>query len=258
MRTLILLSLSLFLLSCEESRVACLDFHASNYDFGAVTPCDSCCTYPTFSLPFNIVYDSLGFSNEEFYNLDSGDSVKVEFFQLLLSNFVFSSVDSSYQIIDQVRGNGVSIIDDYYLLRSNRLTIDDLGDTNFSDDLQLLSFDLGLNQAQVSSLKPYEFIDSGSQLSRAIDSTYNSSVDEFTIMKIDLLVNQDLHQLRWSNDESRTYSFSILKTPIPGSDWEQSMKLDISSLILDISSEMSSEELENVIINNLLGSLSVN
>lgn len=258
MRILLAISLcTIFIWSCEESREACLDLNASNFDFGAVSPCDSCCEYPKFSLPVNLKYDTLDFDFDSLYLLDLGDSLSLISFQFLLSDFQFISNDSIYKIRNKLRSGELQTIDDYYLVRSNRLSSSTIGNTDFVDDIKQLEFQLGLDATEVSQLKPYEFIDSDSNLSLVIDSLYDSARDAFNILEIQFQLDTTKYELSWSSDSGQEFSFKSVSFLLPGENWSVDLDIDIKVLFSEISGTQSPEMMSAKLLENFNDALSV-
>ena len=252
MKAIILLSfLSFLLISCEETREACLDYYASNYDFGAVSGCDSCCQYPKVNLNFNLEIDYQNFSFNNTYHLSGNDSITIKNCQILFSNFLFFSSDSNYRILDEVGNNDVSIIDDFYLFRSDRLSINNIGHSNFETDLNLLEFDLGVDKVKLEALKPFNLLEDDSHLNVVVDSMYNSTTSEFSIFKIDFEIYEQIQSFDIINLNQSHFKFDISKVVIPGKDWDITLKLNFTTLFSGVNSSMSGEEMESMIINNI-------
>ncbi len=89
MRLLPLFFYSLILLlsaSCYEDNISCLDPDATNYDILADQACPDCCTYPTFSLEIERVWDTLALSLDSIYTDAGGNNFKLIRFRTYLSN----------------------------------------------------------------------------------------------------------------------------------------------------------------------------
>ncbi|MBT8189636.1 MAG: hypothetical protein HKN67_12370 [Saprospiraceae bacterium] len=259
MRILLGLSLcAIFIWSCEESREACLDLNASNFDFGAVSACDSCCTYPVFSLPVTLNYDSLTFDFDSSYVLSQGDTLSLTSFQFVLSDFQLVGTDSVYRIRNSLGSEESKVFDDFYLVRSNRLSSKTIGNTDFVDDIKQLNFSLGLDPDEVAQLKPYEFLDDDTNLSLVIDSLYNSDIDSFNIFEIKFNLNSIPYEFDWTSDEIHEFTFKTARFLIPGDSWSIDLAIDIKELFYEISSVQSADLMSEKLLENFDNSMSVN
>ena len=159
---LVLLSVTLlFLGACEETKEGCLDNLAENLDFFAVNACDSCCTYPTFSLNSSWMIDTLDHNSSDTF-LINGLNFQFNTIEILFSNFELLSIDNQYSILDSLIENGITVRDDYVFMDNDGRN--SVGTTRFSDKLNEIKFSLGFNESSVSELKPFEDIDQNSNL----------------------------------------------------------------------------------------------
>ncbi len=257
MRAIILLNiLFCFLISCEESKVACLDFYAENFNFGAVNSCDSCCVYPDVDVSFNLVIDTIDYQLNDKFSNDLSDTFSISSFQLLFSSFRFIDADSSFRIRNRVDDN-TNIVDDYYLFRSNRLTERNLGQSSFESEFVRLEFTLGLDEDLISSLKPFNSLFEESSLKLAVDSTYDSLTDKFKIFRMEFELNDSLYAIHYYNDQAKQLNFELDEMVLAGRSWQLDMSYDFKKLFLGVNSQQNIEENELIIIDNLSQSITI-
>jgi len=256
MKVIISLLFSLILLSsCEDSRTGCQDFYASNYDFGAVDACDSCCVFPDFNMDFEFKFDELTYSTDSIYLLLSRDSIQFKSLQIVFSDFRFVESDNEYTIIDTVQFNNMTILNNYLLLRSNR-TSSNIGHTNYGADFDQLKFNLGFDN-KIQDIDAINSFSEDGQLKIALDSMYVDSLSELRMMEFSFILEDSLRTINFSNEIVEDIVYDVDGIIVPGRDWKLKMTVDFSVLVNDVSSAMTNNEIKDRILDNLLASISV-
>lgn len=235
-----IVTLSLFCLliilasSCEETGEGCLDLLANNYDFEAVNPCDSCCTYPNGRFGFQLEYDTLDFNLKDTFLLVNGDSVYLEEFKLVLSDFTFIGNSGEYTIRDTIINIDSELRDDYIYFESpGTYTI---GTTRFEDTLSQIVFDIGIDSAYIWQFMPFDNIDQDSNLDLALDSMYNDQIGKFKFCEL------SIHQVKDSSfvivelpgSTLGTQIFNVNKPVYAGSVWVIQCHLDLKKLFMNV------------------------
>lgn len=248
------LTVFFYITSCEESEDGCLDLLSNNFGFQAVNECDSCCTYPVFSLSLTLKNDSLDFSLNDTIVKNNVDSIVLQRFELLFSDFTFVGDNGEYKIIDTIVVAQNGVIDDYAYIRGERTL--QIGSTRFSDTINVVEFNFGFDPVFAESLKPFSQIDSDSKLDEALDSLYLEDKSQYLFGRMFYSLAQDTSEIALL---SRTkLDFSIENILIsPGEDWNLDIEVDINSLFNGFESNMDSMEVSTTIDSNFLSSFNI-
>ena len=230
-----ILSLLTIFMACEESQEGCLDLLAENYNFEAVTECEDCCTYPSATLNFSFINtDSLSYSlGDTLLNVE-GDSMILESFKLLFSDFTFKANSQDYTIRDTIEFLDSKVYDDFiYMERESSYSI---GATRIQDTINTILFTVGLDEALAESLKPFEDIDQSSQLDLALDSMYVDSIALYRFFQMELQFVQDSSfvKLDFPNSLQDTFQFASSIVVGDGQDWSFNLELDVHALLSDL------------------------
>ena len=254
MRITLLLSLVLMLFSaCEESRTACLDFFAENYDLGAVEACDSCCAYPSFTFTSNTVFDTFNFSYNRFQALPGGDSIAIQDFELGFFNIQFVALDTSYNVINYATEDR-SLVDNVRLYNSRASSTLNIGETNFSNDLSSIKLRLGIEIEDVPQLTN---LISSSNWNLLQDSMYVDSIPLFNTFKMTYLLNDSIPHSISSDKVIDNLSWDLIKFVSPGQDWSLNMTLDFNMILKDINADLTESEVKEIIEENLSSLISI-
>ncbi|NNE25281.1 MAG: hypothetical protein HKN09_00430 [Saprospiraceae bacterium] len=245
--TLLLSCLAMLIWSCEESRTACLDFAAENYDVGAVNACDSCCTYPSFSLNTSIIFDTFDFSYNRYTLLPSGDSIAIQSFELGIFDIKLENADTSYYVLNFATADS-TLRDNSILYNSRASSSLSVGETNFSDDVSSISFTLGVDQG---SLPDLDNVLSSSNWNVLKDSLYIDAIPVFNTFKMTYLLNDSIQHLISSDRQLDNLSSNIIKFVPPGQDWNLEMVFDFNLLLNGVNGSLTDEEIKALIEDNL-------
>jgi len=249
------LSIAAFLMfSCDETAEGCLDLLAENYSFEAVNACDSCCSYPTASISLSFIQDTLSFDINDTLMVGNGDSVLIQDWVFLLSEFVFSSQTMDYTVRASVRTSMVSAQDDFIVFLDKGSK--QIGNTAFQDTLNRVQFRTGFNTEEMELFKPFDNLDQDSRLDLALDSMYNSMTDKYYSMRFmlefpeqDRIVHVDIE----NNDILVFDGFNYFVKG--GSDWFLKMNLDLTKLFSGISSDLTDDDILQIIAGNIQSSI---
>jgi len=245
-----------FMFSCDETAEGCLDLLAENYSFEAVNECDSCCTYPTASISLSFIQDTLSFNLNDTLLLANGDSVLIQDWVLLMSEFVFSSNKMDYTIRDSISSNMISTKDDFivFLDRGSR----QIGNTAFQDTLNSIQVRTGFNTQMIELFKPFDNLDQDSQLDLALDSMYNSISDDYYSMRFVLEFPEQERSVNVSVSNSDVLVFDDLDFFVKGgTDWSLKMNMDMDVLFSGISSDLAEEDIMQIISGNIQSSINI-
>lgn len=193
----IILSTCLFLCllftSCYEEQTGCQDIQAFNYDAAADDVCpppdkgeiDDCCNYNQLNVQLSFVFDSLAFSLNSTYPLESEDSINVRDAYILLSNFeIDGESNTGYQVMSfaDFDGDGsASNLND--IIKADFRSLDeDLGDLMLKDDIKQVRFKQGLLSSINDSLLNYSDNDG---LEEIVDSAYVDEMNRLAFFRIE-------------------------------------------------------------------------
>lgn len=252
-----LLSLIIVYSSCEESGEGCLDFFSSNYDFQAVSSCDSCCTYPTSSLNLDIAYseEDFRFSLDTFFT-EAGDTLILHNIELLLSEFEFLGDNGEYTVRDTIVNSAINIKDDFIFIKSGGLKT--IGPTRFTDTIRSFNVTLGFNNDNINLLKPFSNLDQSGTLDEALDSLYVNETDTYFAGKFQVQIFDSIREVEIPNDlMNKNLNFDVLVPVQPGVAWSPDLKFDIKLLLNGLNKNMSNEEVSTTLTQNLAGSFYV-
>jgi len=257
MRTLItgISICAFFFLACEESEVGCLDLLAENYGFEAVSECDSCCAYPSVSIDFDLVYDTLSYSFGDTIVRSNSDTLIVEGLNLLLSGFEFSNDQRSYEVLDSFTRKKTTIRDDYILLRASSLKA--IGDARIEDSISLISFRSGFEELKVATIKPFDEVDQNSNIDLALDSLYNEDIGVYYLgnMRIKNSVADSAVVFEFDNSLSEDFNFDLDKIVSAGDDWEVNLILDLFAVLDGLDMQQDQDLIEAELVQRINNSI---
>ena len=240
--------------ACEPTEEGCLDLLSKNFGFEAVNECDSCCIYPDLKVNLGLAFDNLSIALNDTIDLGGGDSLIVRNVELLLSEFEIMGQSGDYRILDSITINDLDVKDDYvYFLRP---TTNTLGQTRFTDTLTSVSLSIGFNETATNSYRPFENIDSDSQIDNALDSLYNQELDLFYNSRISIEIADSTRLLSLRNPDQKVV-FDTDTYVGPGVDWTLNFEIDFKKLIEGINANMTDDELTETFQQNFIESLSI-
>lgn len=239
--------------SCEPSEEGCLDLLSTNYGFQAVNECDSCCIYPNLNLAFTLTNDSMTFSLSDTIILNGGDSLLLNNIDVLLSQIELTSAHMSYRILDSLVINGINLKDDYAYINLPSSSYN-VGDIRFQDSIQMVKMLLGFNENEVELYKPFELIDSESNLDLALDSLYSLENNEYYYSKLLFELNDSLFQINLNN-KGQDLVFLLAEYVSAGTDLTIGIQLDVNKLFEGVEPEMSAEEMTAQIDQNFINAI---
>lgn len=257
-RKIVILSiLSIFVFfSCEENEEGCLDLLSDNFNFNAVTECDSCCTYPSAILNFRVDYDtflSRALLDTFFLDNMAQDTLFLDDIQLSIGAFTFTTPADPYQVLDSLAVNGTFIRDDYILLQTP--TVVNIGDVRYAGQTDNVEFDIGIDQATVDAWGFLDNIDQASRLDRLLDSMYVESINEVAMMRLSLQVGDSIRQLSITSPNRLFFNRVIDKFNEPSEDLSFNLRVDMKILTEGLDSQLSNEEMEALIADKIEDSI---
>lgn len=250
---IIILSL-FFIIACEESKVACLDFQAENYDVAAVFACDDCCDFPEVKLKIDFDYDTLEtFVFDRFYPLGESDSISVQSIQIAFSEFSFVD-DATLHILDTVSFVSPRLYDDFLIIERSR-TEQVIGSTAYAGTVTSFACRVGLPLERLDPISPYENVDEASQLSAILEKLYVDSIPELFQARMNFVLNDSLRMIELTEISEPMISFPDSIVLIAGESWRIDLALDIALLFKDIRPLDSDVVLSQTLSNNLSAAL---
>ncbi|MBT8232065.1 MAG: hypothetical protein HKO66_09195 [Saprospiraceae bacterium] len=249
LRLLVIGLLASTIFSCEPSEEGCLDLFSKNFGFQAVNECDSCCVYPDMKLSINFIRDTFSYSFNDTIDLGGGDSLKFLNFDLLFSQFELQGEKGNYRIRDSVEIDDYFIKDDFGYIQKTTSKI--IGATRFEDTLSSISFFLGFNKDSVETYKPFDQIDSNSELDFALDSLYVEESNQYNLGNFRIQLADSIRYLKISGD-SHQLQFDVDRYVEKGLDWTINLQVDMHEVVNGLSASMTNEELIEVFSQNLL------
>lgn len=255
MRAIIPLLSVILIYSCEKSRQGCQDLLASNYDFGAVMACDSCCVYPRVTIDFDYNWETQSYDSDSSYILVSRDTINIDYFDFAISNIRFITLNDTFRIIDSVDIGGKSFVDDFVLVRSNRSTTFSPGSTKFTGVIETIQLDVGLS-SQIAALAGDDNIpDSNAQV--VLDSMYNSQSGELGLIRSNVVVNQKEISLFVNHMLFSDVTFNVLKDIGAGENWVINLSLNLRQLFEGVDDLSTQSDIEGLMKENLISSINV-
>ncbi len=97
---LLLCTISLMLMHCNDPQEGCLDVNAKNYEVSADDPCDDCCQYPTFTVSYIHQYDSTILHVDSIYRNELNQRFQVHDFSYFLTDFQLIGGQDGTNIVD--------------------------------------------------------------------------------------------------------------------------------------------------------------
>jgi len=250
------LLLALFFASCQETEDGCLDLLSSNYNFNAVSECDSCCIYPNVVFNYRIDYDtSLSRALLDTFELASNDSIFLNSLKLSTGSFTFVGPNNTYRIRDLIKVNDAFIEDDYILAENT--TSYTIGQVRYAGQTNSVLFSVGIDSAEVSGWGSLDNIDQRSNLDMLMDSMYLRDTKKVALMRIDLEVADSLRQLVISSDVALDFDRPIDKSNDFGENITVNIRIDLKSLTQDINATLSNIEMEILIADRIAESITI-
>lgn len=253
---IILLSLViLFYSSCEETVEGCLDLLAENYDFTAVDACQDCCTYPSLSMSLSLMNDTLSFDIGDTLTMNQADSIVIDRFLLLFSEFRLTGLSSEYKVIDSVELRDSFIRDDFAFFDDEGTSV--IGDTRFADFLEEFHITLGFSDLFSNLSNEFDNLDQDSRLDEALDSLFIGG-DKYSMAAFTFKYTSwdSLHSYQLPNT-GETLMFNIGKEVSAGRDWRLEASIDLQQLFHAIEPELSDESIKEMLANNLSRSINI-
>ncbi len=252
------LFLALLLSACQETEDGCLDLLSSNYNFNAVTECDSCCTYPNVRFNYRIDFDTLlsrGLIDTFF--LENSDSLMLILHNMKLSTGAYTFVGSneSYRVIDSLRVGNTHIRDDYILAEA--ISSYAIGQVRYAGQTSAIQFSVGIDADVVDTWGSLDNIDQDSGLDMLLDSMYITSAEEVAMMRMRLQVEDSIRQLFINSDKALNFDFPINKFNDAGEDISFNIRVDLKTLTDGISESLTNEEIEAIVADKIAASISV-
>lgn len=259
MSRLILISsllITLLLCACEESEDGCLDLLSSNYNFNAVTECDSCCTYPNVLFNYRIDYDTfLSRALLDTFFLESNDSLILHNMKLSTGAYTFVGSNVSYRIIDSIEVNDIVVKDDYVLAEAT--TSYTIGQVRYAGQTNSVKFSVGIDADEVDTWGSLDNIDQDSQLDKLLDSMYVSIPREVAYMRMRLQVEDSIRQLFIHSNEALNLDYPIDKFSNPGENISLTIRVDLMTLTQGVTASLTNEEIEAIVVDRIASSISV-
>ena len=146
-RIWVLCAMTLLLYNCYESKDACIDSRATNYDVSGDINC--CCEYPDLNLGFGFLYNEIGFRPNEKY-AKGNDTFKILSIDILISEVALLNGTDSARVdtmitLPIIDGGSMAFIDDFEYLNLSSSSAN-IGRFMVIDTFNELNFLIGLNE----------------------------------------------------------------------------------------------------------------
>jgi len=261
MRRILLLSsialTALLYFSCEESEEGCLDIFSNNYNFHAVSSCDSCCTYPALNLDLQLIFGDTTFRlNRDTFPLNNDDSFSISKLEFILSDFSFTNSLNNYKVLDSLEAGDTYIKNDYAFYRTSGSQ--KIGSFRWADTIQSVTFRLGFVQEDIDKLKPFSELDQNLKLDEVLDSMYVADSNTYLASRINLIMRDSLREIRLIDPISNNILGFDVTLPIEaGQNFDINYELDIKELLTDVNPAQTNEEITELIKINFPNSFKV-
>lgn len=248
--------LALVFAACQETEEGCLDLLSSNYNFNAVTECDSCCTYPNIIFNYRIDYDTLlSRALLDTFHLDSGDSLILHNMKLSTGDYTFVGPNFSYRIRDSLKVNELFVKDDYILAENT--TAYTIGQVRYEGQTNSVLLSVGIDAATVDTWGSLDNIDQTSELDMLLDSMYVSNINEVAMMRMRLQVEDSIRHLVISSDVALDFDRTIDKSNSVGENIIFNLRVDLKALTQNINASLSNAEMESLIADKISESITI-
>jgi hypothetical protein len=181
------LFLCLFLNSCQEPTLACLDVKATNFDVTASGPCTTgCCTYPNLKVQADYLWGTDKFSLNKKY-LFGTDSITFLSAQMYLSDFqLITSDNKTASAIDSATlyrtKDTIKTLNNFVLVGKNVGFEFSMGQFNQPTKYAKVKFQVGLNNTLITAVPSK--MPSSSPLSIKADSMYLTASNTYIFNKM--------------------------------------------------------------------------
>jgi len=261
MRKILLLSIallsSLFWLSCEESEEGCLDIFSDNYNFHAVSSCDSCCTYPALNLNLKLVYGDVSFRiNRDTFPLDGDDSFSISKMEIVFSDFEFVGQQGVYEVLDSLESSDGFIRNDYVFYKTE--SSQKVGSFRWADTISRVNFKIGFVQDDMESIKPFSELNQNLLLDEALDSLYVDDTSTFLASRINIIMRDSTREITLVDPvENNALGFDVSLPIKAGELFILDCELDLQTLVSGVNSSLTNDEITTLFRVNLPNSLSI-
>jgi len=242
--------------ACQQTEEGCLDLLANNYNFEAVTECDSCCTYPDAILNFRVDYDTVLSRGliDTFYD-ENRDTIFLHDIQLATGAFSFVSPNGPFRILDSLPVGDTFVKDDFVLARL--LISYTLGQVRFAGETNSVDFSVGIDAAEVSSWGNLDNIAQDSQLDNLLDSMYIAETQEVAMLRMNLQLADSIRQLIISTPEALNLSYPLNKFTEFSEDLSFNLRVDLNILTEELSPLLTNEEIEDLISDKIASAITI-
>jgi hypothetical protein len=204
----------LFLNSCQQPTLGCLDVKATNFDVTVSDQCtDNCCSYPFLKLQVDHLWGAEKFSLNKKYAF-AGDSIEFLSFQMYLSEFqLTTNTNKIATVIDSVPlfqiKDTINALSNFTLMGKNNGFEFNIGRFDKPDKYSKVKFQVGLNDIvnkTIASKMP-----SSSPLSIKADSMYLNASNTYIFNKLVIARKNTKDTLQLFITTPSTIDISIVK-----------------------------------------------
>ena len=250
------LFVALVFVACQETEEGCLDLLSNNFNFEAVSECDSCCVYPDVTLNFRVDYDTvLSRGLLDTFPLDNLDSLFLHDIQLAMGGFTFGSPDGPFRILDSLQVGDTFIKDDFVLAEVQIPY--NIGEVRFAGQVDMINFSVGIDASEVASFGNLDNINQDSRLDNLLDSMYVADREEVALLRMNLQLKDSIRQLIISAPDALDFSFPLDRFTELGEDFSFNLRIDLKILTEDLSIELSNDEIEAMIFDKIVSSITI-
>ena len=242
--------------ACQETEEGCLDLLSTNYNFIAVSECNACCTYPNVTVNFRVDYGTfLSQALIDTFFLENRDSLILHDIQLSIGNFSYGAPDGPYRVLDSLQVGNNFIRDDYVLAR---LIIPyTIGQVRYAGETNMINFSVGIDADVVSTWGALDNIDQDSGLDNLLDSMYIAETQEVAMLRLRLQLEDSIRHLTITAPDAMNLSYPIDKKTELGENLIINLRVDLQVLTEGITSDMTNEQLEAIIIDKLASGIAI-
>jgi len=245
------------LISCEESEEGCLDFFANNYNFDAVTSCDSCCTYPLVNFDFELIFNDEVFNiNRDTFFISGEDTIVLKRLEIVFSDFEFVGDAGTYVTRDTLQTSLAPVRDDFVFYKTSASK--SIGRTRFADTIRTVNCRLGFDQDLLSMIKPFSGLDQSAKIDEALDSLYSEDTNFYLSSRINFQLFDSIRQIEIVDPfPDNMLSYDVFIPVNAGVTWTIDAQIDILKLLSGINATLTNEEITAVLSQNLSAAVSI-
>ena len=121
----------------------------------------------------------------------------------------------------------------------------------------MINFSVGIVASEVISFGNLDNINQDSQLDNLLDSMYVADREEVALLRMNLQLKDSIRQLIISAPDALDFSFPLDRFTELGEDFSFNLRIDLKILTEDLSIELSNDEIEAMIFDKIVSSITI-